>query len=427
MKPSPYQWAGLIALGVLAVTAYKMPTILVDIIFLSFLAYLVTPIVRGLCSGIPIGGFTVPVANVKVPRLFQLRMSKKLSIPLLTILMPLLLMVGLGAYLVTVVGKLESLFAGLGGFSEDTLRPLINGWMLSVQEYVKGTPLERIDINGVTNWLVNVPAWIGDMLVGNLKNVLGIAPTVVHWGVFLIMLWIATTEWEKDVSPFIVEFVHLVTPDSWEGPVDRTFASIDNSLKNLLVGWAKIGLTLAAIIMVVLLIAGFSVTMAIFLGLVAGFLSVVPFIGSWIALSVSLVVTFATFLNESLYPYIVVLVGVGAVNFVLESKILTPKYVGDSLRVWKIGVILAVIAGGKLFGGIGFVAALPMLAVIKAFAVEGILQIYFYKRKHGHKRGSDFFKPLIDRHHDAHRVLKRKMWQNQQQAAEEKQTSPAKA
>jgi predicted PurR-regulated permease PerM len=418
MKLTPYQWAGLVALSVLGGTIYKMPTILVDIVFLSFLAYLVTPIVRGLCNGLSVGGFTIPVVNVNVPKLFQLRMSKKLSVPLLTILLPLLLMVGLGAYLVTVVGKLESLFAGLGGFSEETLRPLIDGWLVSVQAFVEGTPLERIDINGLTNTLVTVPGKVGDVLVSNLKNVLGIAPTIVHWGVFLIMLWIATAEWEKDVSPFIVEFVHLITPDSWEGPIDRIFASMDHSLRNLLLGWAKIGMTLAVIIMGVLLIAGFSVTMAIFLGLVAGFLSVVPFIGSWIALSVALVVTFATFLNESFYPYIVVLVGVGAVNFVLESKILTPKYVGDSLRVWKIGVILAVIAGGKLFGGIGFVAALPMLGIVKAFAVEGIAQIYFYKKREGHQRGNSYFMPLIKRHLEPHLHLKRKMWQAKQEDAQ---------
>ena len=414
-KLTPYQWAGIVCLVVLGASIYKIPSIVVDAISLAVMAYLVTPVVRKLHYGVAIGGFNVPLIDLDVPHVFTVKVPKGLSIAFITLVIPLLLIFGLGAYLVVVVNSFEQLFQQFGGFSEESIQPFVD----DLQARFAGTAFESVGVGVVVEWLANLPTLVGDFIVDNLRNILGFAPTIIHWGVFLIMLWIATIEWEKDVSPFIVEFVHLITPDSWENPIDRIFASMDRSLMDLLTGWIKVASVLAPIIMVVLLIAGFNITIAIFLGMLAGILSVVPFIGSWVALGVCLLVTFVTFQNESLFPYIVVAIGVGVVNFVLESKVLTPKFVGDSLRVWKIAVILAVLAGGKLFGVVGFVAALPILAVIKAFTVEGIAQVYFYKIKQNHMRGSKYFLPLLRRHFEAHKRLKREMRESKSQISED--------
>ncbi len=436
MKLSRYQIAALMIVSAIVLISVYMGGFLAEVIVLGFLA----KIASGICSkfedGVAVGGFrlgtlslrvpfftlpymltlfrvpftsvhvkmpwvlkryeiNIPFSWIKVPRFFTIRMSMGLSAPILTILIPLLIVAGMGTYMVTVVSKLEALF---GGFSEEALRPMADAIVAWYESTFSGTPLERIDSATIANFLVGVPEWISSKLLESAQKALSFAPKVVHAFIFLIMWWIATIEWKKYVAPFMVEVLHLVTPARFQDPIDRVLAGMDDSLTNLLLGWVRIGITLAFIIMFVLLFAGFSLVMAVFLGLVAGFLSVVTFIGSWIALVVTLVVTFATFLNTAIFPYIVVLVGVGAVNFVLESKILTPKYVGDSLRIWKIGVILAVIAGGKLLGSMGFIAALPIVCVVKPLALEGILQLYLHKLYVGDLSGMKFFHPMLKRH-----------------------------
>jgi predicted PurR-regulated permease PerM len=436
MKLSRYQIAALMIVASITLISVYMGGFLAEVIVLGFLAKIASGICTKLADGVAVGGFrlgtlslkvpffslpymltlfripftdvnvkmpwvfkrceiNIPFTWIKVPHLFTARMNMGLSAPILTILIPLLIVAGMGTYMVTVVSKLETLF---GGFSEEALRPMSQSIVLWYESTFSGTPLERIDGNMIANFLVGVPAWVSENLLAYANKALSFAPKVVHAFIFLIMWWIATIEWKKYVAPFMVEVLHLVTPARFQDPIDRVLAGMDDALTNLLLGWVRIGITLAFIIMFVLLFAGFSLVMAVFLGLVAGFLSVVPFIGSWIALIVTLVVTFATFLNTTVFPYIVVLVGVGAVNFVLESKILTPKYVGDSLRIWKIGVILAVIAGGKLLGSMGFIAALPIVCVVKPLALEGILQLYLHKLYVGDLSGMKFFQSMLKRH-----------------------------
>ena len=48
---------------------------------------------------------------------------------------------------------------------------------------------------------------------------------------------------------------------------------------------------------------------------------------------------------------------------VLESTVLTPRFVGDNIGLHPVAVIFAVLAGGQLYGFIGILLALPVAAM----------------------------------------------------------------
>jgi predicted PurR-regulated permease PerM len=97
------------------------------------------------------------------------------------------------------------------------------------------------------------------------------------------------------------------------------------------------------------------------IGVIAGLLSVVPFLGTITGLvlaSVAMVVQTGDW--QQLWMVGVVF-GVGQF---IEGNILTPKLVGDKIDLHPVVVIFVVLAGGQLFGFTGVLLALPVAAVV---------------------------------------------------------------
>ena len=100
---------------------------------------------------------------------------------------------------------------------------------------------------------------------------------------------------------------------------------------------------------------------AIFVGLLAGLLSIVPYLGFIIGI---LVASIAMFLETHTFLHVLYVWGIFAVGQMCESMVLTPLLVGDKIGLHPVAVIFAILAGGVLFGFLGVLLALPVAAMI---------------------------------------------------------------
>ena len=133
----------------------------------------------------------------------------------------------------------------------------------------------------------------------------------------------------------------------------------DEVLGAFLRGQLLVMASLGIIYSVGLWIAG--VELAVLIGLLAGLVSFVPYLGLILGIVVaSLAVLFQTQDILQIWPVFLVF-GFGQL---LEGSVLTPWLVGDRIGVHPIGVIFAVLAGGVLFGFLGVLLALPGAAVL---------------------------------------------------------------
>lgn len=107
------------------------------------------------------------------------------------------------------------------------------------------------------------------------------------------------------------------------------------------------------------------VRLAIPIGVIAGLLSFIPYVGSGVALGLALLMT-ALELGGPV-QYLLVLAVYGVVQ-TLEGFVITPRIVGDKLGIPPVIVLIALMIGGELFGFLGVMLALPVSAVIKVFA-----------------------------------------------------------
>lgn len=100
--------------------------------------------------------------------------------------------------------------------------------------------------------------------------------------------------------------------------------------------------------------------LGILIGLIAGLLTFVPYLGptSGVVLGV-----LAALMQYGDWKHIAGVLAVFGVGQVIESYWLTPKLVGDRIGLHPVAVIFAVLAGGTLFGFLGMLLALPSAAV----------------------------------------------------------------
>jgi predicted PurR-regulated permease PerM len=116
----------------------------------------------------------------------------------------------------------------------------------------------------------------------------------------------------------------------------------------------------------ILLTIGFSamgLNYALLLGMAAGLLSIVPFLGVAVSI-VPAVILAAVQFGDWLHPAIVV--GIFALVQFLEGFVISPKIMGDRVGLHPLTIIIAVMVGTTLLGGItGGILAIPLTAALR--------------------------------------------------------------
>ncbi|MFW2387620.1 MAG: AI-2E family transporter [Polyangiales bacterium] len=104
------------------------------------------------------------------------------------------------------------------------------------------------------------------------------------------------------------------------------------------------------------------VPLALPIGIMAGMLSFIPYVGSTLALATALLMTA---LDWQGWTQVLWVLGVHAVIQGLEGFVVTPKIMGDTVGISAIAVLFALLVGAELLGFTGVLLAVPAAAVIK--------------------------------------------------------------
>ncbi len=101
------------------------------------------------------------------------------------------------------------------------------------------------------------------------------------------------------------------------------------------------------------------------LAFVSGFGNLIPYVGSLIGIVLSSLMAFVTF--GDFIHVVGVWILFGLIQF-LEGTFITPNIVGNKVGLSPLVVILALVAGGSLFGLIGILLAIPGVATFRVLA-----------------------------------------------------------
>ena len=183
----------------------------------------------------------------------------------------------------------------------------------------------------------------------------------------VISIMIVTFYWMTEKAAIKRFFLGLV-------PIERRDRAHEmwDEIESKAGGWARGQVILMLVLGVVSTVAYspliFNLQFWVFLGIWAGLMELIPFIGPWLGGGLAVLVA----LTDSWQKALLVAAFVFIINQ-LEASFLVPRVMRNAVGLSPLSVILAVLVGGAILGPLGAILSIPVAAVAQVL-VTGLLR-----------------------------------------------------
>ena len=237
--------------------------------------------------------------------------------------------------------------------------PEINqgNWLKELQDFVS----QKINVSqlGQNVWKYLMQG--GSVLLSTISWAL-LVPILTY---FLLVSW-----------PEQVKELRQLLPKRWRANFWRVSQEMDEVLSQYMRGQVLVMLSLVLYYAITLKLIGLQVGIPV--GILTGLFVIVPYLGFGLGFVLAVLTAFLQF--GVTVPFFLVLAVYG-VGQLLESYVLTPRLVGERIGLSPVGVILALLVFGSLFGFFGMLFALPVsavLVVVSRLIREAYFSSHFY-------------------------------------------------
>ena len=242
------------------------------------------------------------------------------------------------------------------------LLPVWEEWLRTnllpiIMEYVDFDPL-LLDFGELTKQLAgewrNAGGILANLSLSVTRSSLAFAGFLVNLFLIPVVTFYLLRDWDR-----MMENLHNMVPRNVEPVILGLARECDEVLGAFLKGQLMVMIALGMIYSLGLAMIGLQ--FAVLIGMLAGLVSIIPYMGFVVGFAAAIIVAFFQFDS---YTGMLMVCGVFLAGQALESWLLTPWLVGDKIGLHPVAVIFALMAGGQLFGFVGMLIALPMAAII---------------------------------------------------------------
>lgn len=349
------QWAGLSLEQQLSLWGLAL-------LALTGALYFLSPVMAPFVAGTALGYLLDPVADrLQSMGLSRLGAALLLLVTFIFVVLAALLLLApilshqIAGFITMLPGYLQTLHGLLTEWSEKFTGEYINSWL---QKYGLGGAGSSFDVQKYVSDLANQAAvlvgdflkslvWRGYALI-NVVSLIVITPVVAF---YMLLDWDHTVAAIDDMIPPR----HRSDVRSLAGDIDRALAGFvrGQSLVCLFLGtWYAVGLSLIGL------------NFGFLIGVMAGVLSFIPYIGSITAFVLAIIVALVQAWPQWNLPLeAIALVTTG---LILDGYVLSPRLVGASVGLHPVWIMFALLAFGALFGFTGMIVAVPVAAALGA-------------------------------------------------------------
>ncbi len=232
----------------------------------------------------------------------------------------------------------------------------------NLQSWLAGT--FHLKLEKQTAYINDATAKLMDSSGAILQTTLLSVSSILLFIVFILIYTILLLFYRRILMRFMV----ALCTEKYTSIIYDILANIKKIIRNYISGLFLEAVIVSVVSCLVFWLLG--IKYVILLGLLVGVLNVIPYIGIFTALILSVLITFATYDGKhALFVAIAVIV-----IHLVDSNYLMPKIVGSKVKLNPLIVIIGVIAGEMMFGISGMFLSIPFLAIAKVIfdRVDGL-------------------------------------------------------
>ncbi|MBB3564101.1 putative PurR-regulated permease PerM [Rhizobium sp. BK512] len=335
------------------------------LIFIAFL-YIFSSILLPFIAGMSIAYFLDPVAD-RLERLGLSRLMATIVILVAFVIVFALALVILIPVLINqfndfaqrVPGYISQLQQFIANYQDSVLPGWIRSQLGTIKDNLSGILSEGMGF--LTGLFAQI--WNSGKAIVDVISLLVVTPVVA----FYILL-----DWDRMIAK-----VDQWVPRDYVSDVRQIATEVDQAIAGFIRGQGSLCLILGIYYALGLSIVGLN--FGLLIGLFAGMISFIPYVGSLVGLVIAIGVAIVQFWPD--YIWIIAVLAVFFSGQFLEGNILQPKLVGSSVGLHPVWLMFALFAFGALFGFVGLLVAVPAAAavgVLVRFALSRYLQSDLY-------------------------------------------------
>lgn len=218
---------------------------------------------------------------------------------------------------------------------------------------------KTLDVQSLRELIVQHWSVAGGLVSAAIERVFSSSTALIALLVNIVMIPVITFYLLRDWD-HLVSWIHDQLPRRAVDTISELARETDQVLGQFVRGQLLVMFVLGLIYVVGLSLIG--VNLAILIGIVAGLVSFIPYLGVFTGVVMSVIAVLVQ-TGGALWPLVGVAV-VFIIGQIMETMVLQPLVLGDRIGLHPVTVIFAVLAGGQLFGFIGILVALPVAAAI---------------------------------------------------------------
>lgn len=169
-----------------------------------------------------------------------------------------------------------------------------------------------------------------------------------------------------NLRPYITKFA----PQRWQKSFGKLLWDINNAISSYIRGQITVAFWVGVMFAIGYTVVGLPYGYA--LAILAGFLNLIPYFGTFIAFIPALVIGIMTSV-----PMLIKVLIVFAIEQTIEGRVISPLVMGNKLEMYPITTILLLIGASAVWGLWGVVFGIPIYAVLKII----VSRVYNYYRK----------------------------------------------
>ncbi|OTN77629.1 permease [Enterococcus sp. 8G7_MSG3316] len=190
--------------------------------------------------------------------------------------------------------------------------------------------------------------------IQNLGSFFGAVATIILAVITMPFILFYLLKDGRQLAPYFVKFL----PTKMRQPSLIVLKEMNDQVSSYIRGQLTVAFAVAIMFMIGFSLIGLDY--AITLGIAAGFLNLIPYLGSFLAMVP------AVFLGIVGGPILLVKVLiVFVIEQTIEGRLISPLVLGNELSIHPVTILLVLLTSGKLFGLVGVILGIPVYAAAK--------------------------------------------------------------